>query len=130
MKKTFLISIVAISLCGIFIGGCCWDPKHKSFNDKGGASSNFETEKRELQKLARKVGVPESKIQTLSATGLIYEIRGVLDRPNNFYGETLSDEQRDALNIRISNTSKIRDIVMEYDKYLKQIKGKNVIILP
>ena len=128
MKKTFLISIAIISLCGIFIGGCCWDPKHKSFTDKGGTPSNFETEKRELQQLARMVGVPESKIQTLSAMGLIYEIRGILDRPNNFYGKTLSDEQRNALNIRISNTSEIRDIVMEYDKYLKQIKGKNVII--
>ena len=130
MKKTFLISAIALVVCGILLGGCCMDPKHKSINEKGGSSNNFETEKRELQTLARKVGIPESKIQTLSATGLIYEIRGVLDQPRNFYGKTLSDEQRDALNIRISNNPEMRDIIMTYHEYLKQIKGKNVIILP
>ena len=84
------LTIVSILCACVLVGGCCWNPQHKSMGGKR-QSETFEREKAALKSLAHACGIPESKINTMSPLALISELKIKMGNSEGYYGRTLSE---------------------------------------
>ena len=136
------VGLAFVGLCGfvgvlsvcMFVSGCCFDPSHRGGKDQSAEVARLQQElnnqKYELQALARRCGVSESNINSLSATGLISEIKIKLSNSSGYYGRFLSDKDLANLKDLLADEPQLEKIIRDYDSYLKQSKGKRVLILP
>ena len=118
----------------MFVSGCCFDPSHRGIGEQSAEVARLrqelDSQKPELRDLAKKCGVSESNIDSSSAAGLISEIKIKLDNSSGYYGRFLSDKDLALLKDLLADEPQLEKIVRDYDSYLKQNKGKSVLILP
>ena len=136
MKKTSgrgnVLLIFGILLFGsLLFVGCCRaigptgpDPEVSRLQQE------LDEQKNELRSLARTCGVPEEKINSLSALGLISEVKIVLGNSTGYYGETLSNKDMELVKKYLSYEPKLEKIIRNYDSFVKQNKGRHIVVLP
>ena len=112
--------------------GCCRAPHNGSdlSSEVARLQQELDNQKNELRSLARASGIPESQINSLSAIGLISEIRIKLGNSSGYYGRYLSDKDMTTLKNLLADEPQMEKIIQDYDSFIKQNKGKRIIILP
>lgn len=127
ISKTFLSSIL---LCGIVLGAAGCRDFHNSSDlqeiqelkgEINRQKAELDRQKSELQSLARACGVPESSIKSASASGLISEIKIMLDNLK-YYGGTLTDKEMQFVIDMLSDEPQTRKKVQDYDAFIKKAK--------
>lgn len=84
----------------------------------------------EIMRIAKMVGIPDKKVNSLGTTALLSEICIVLDNTTKFNKELLNSEDLRILAICLSDDKKLLDIVKKYHAFLNEINGRKLIILP
>lgn len=137
MKKTSgcvngLVIFGALLCCSLLFVGCCRAPHNGSdlSSEVARLQQELDNQKNELRSLARVSGIPESQINSLSAIGLISEIRIKLGNSSGYYGRYLSDKDMTTLKNLLADEPQMEKIIQDYDSFIKQNKGKRIIILP
>ena len=126
----FLILIMFAGIC-IVMNGCEQNFLGISRKDSDPeVQQSFEKEKSELKKLARECGIPDEKINNLSALQLIDEIKMTINNSNSYYGGILSDSEKKAVKALFSREPKTIKTINEYDAFIKKVNGRKIIILP
>ena len=127
-----LVIFGALLCCSLLFVGCCRTPHNGSelSSEVARLQQELDKQKKELLSLARVCGIPESQINSLSAIGLISEIRIKLGNPSGYYGRYLSDKDMTSLKNLLADEPQMEKIIQDYDSFIKQNKGKRIIILP
>ena len=135
MGTTFvgLCVLGCITFAGLFVTGCCFDPSHRGKDQSAEVArlqQELNSQKYELQALARRCGVSDSNINSLSATGLISEIKIKLGNSSGYYGRFLSDNDLAKLKDLLADEPQLEKVIRDYDSFMKQNKGKRIVVLP
>lgn len=85
---------------------------------------------KDIMRIARMVGIPDKKVNSLGTTALLSEICIVLDNTTKFNKELLNSEDLRILAICLSDDQKLLDIVKKYHVFLNEINGRKLIIVP
>ena len=133
MKANALIFGMLISgAIGFFLGCTTVNQPDTQTEQKLAATQQELTNTQEqIKKLAAKVGLPSNKIEQSSTLELLTDIEIALRNDDNYYfGKELSEYEIKLLSDYLASDQKTLETIKKYHQYIKNIRGKRVIVLP
>lgn len=134
MKK-FLTTIGLLFIVGVAAAiafGCCnnqqavnnWKNIVNSGEETRQLKEQLENQENELRILAREAGISESKINSMSTSGLITEIRIRLS-DSQYVGTTLSEDELNYISDVCVDDQDVIKKIKNYDNFIKRTKQQN-----